>query len=484
MLKTKKIIFIILFLFIGILSIVLFFKYQFNKNRANNNHEKFNVILIVIDALRADHLGCYGYKRDTSPNIDKFAKEGAIFTQAISQGSYTPPSLFSILTSTYPNTHKVYTFGVSSNKKIKTLPEILKTKGYYLGLISARSGLAEFNFPKLEEEFHAVHTASRKHTIKADKVTENAIEWLKLNKNKRFFLWLYYLDPHAPYRPPAPYDKLYANDKFIKENNKHIPIADESREEGLSDEYKVIPRITAVKGITDINYYISQYDGEISFMDNQIGAVLTELKRLDLYDNTLIVITSDHGESMGERNFYFVHGVNLYDELLKVPLIISGRNVIPRGKIINSQVRLIDIMPTILDIVNIQSNNIMQGISLLPLIREKDVPKLDSFSEVYFKDRRHLKGIRTDKWKFIEVYNVITNKYSYELYDLENDPRELNNLVEEKPKEVSLFKEKLRDYTFSCQKIRSSILGKDFIDKPVILDEETKERLRSLGYVK
>ncbi len=482
MLKIRKIIFIILFLFIGIASTALFFKLQSHKN-----HKRFNVILILIDALRPDHLGCYGYKRDTSPNIDSLAKEGVIFTQAISQASYTPPSLSSMLTSTYPNTHRVYTFGVPLDKKIKTLPEILKTKGYYLGLISARSSLDKFNFPELEKEFHAVYTASHKHIIKADEVTKNAIEFLKLNRKKKFFLWLYYLDPHAPYRPPAPYDKLYANDKFIKENNEHIPIADESREEGLSDEYKVIPRITAVKGITDINYYISQYDGEISFMDNQIGAVLTELKRLDLYDNTLIVITSDHGESMGERNFYFVHGVNLYDELLKVPLIISGRNVIPRGKIINSQVRLIDIMPTILDIVNIQSNNIMQGISLLPLIREKDVPKLDSFSEGYegySEDRKHLTGIRTDKWKFIEVHNVVTNTYTYELYDLENDPRELNNLAEEKPKEVSLFKEKLRDYTFSCQKIRSSILGKDFIDKPVILDEETKERLRSLGYVK
>ncbi len=481
MLKIRKIIFIILFLFIGIASTALFFKLQSHKN-----HKRFNVILILIDALRPDHLGCYGYKRNTSPNIDNLAKEGAIFTQAISQGSYTPPSLFSILTSAYPSTHKVDTFGVSSNKKIKTLPEILKTKGYYLGLISGRGGMSEFNFPELEKKFDSFYPPHKKHIL-ANEVTDNAIQWLKLNKNKRFFLWLYYIDPHTPYKPPAPYDKLYANDKFIKENNEHIPIADESREEGLSDEYKVIPRITAVKGITDINYYISQYDGEISFTDRQIGAILTELKRLDLYDNTLIVITSDHGESMGERNFYFVHGVNLYDELLKVPLIISGRNVIPRGKIINSQVRLIDIMPTILDIVNIQSNNIMQGISLLPLIREKDVPKLDSFSEGYegySEDRKHLTGIRTDKWKFIEVHNVVTNTYTYELYDLENDPRELNNLVLGKPEKVNLFKKKIRDYTSSCEEIRKSILGKDFIDKPVILDEETKERLRSLGYIK
>lgn len=436
-----------------------------------------NVILIIIDALRPDHLGCYGYKRDTSPNIDNLAKEEALFTQAISQGSYTPPSFFSILTSTYPNTHRVYTFGVPLSKKIKTLPEILKAKGYYLGLISGRGSMAEFHFSELEREFDTFYPPAKKY-ISANEVTENAIQWLRLNSKKNFFLWLYYIDTHTPYTKPCPYNKLYINDKFIKDGNKRIPIADESKP--LCDGYGAIPRITAVKDKTDTNFYIALYDGEIRYVDEQIGMVLAELKRLNLYDNTLILITSDHGEGMGEHNYYFVHAYSLYDELLKVPLIIAGSNIIPRGKIIDSQVQLIDIMPTILDILGVERPKNIEGVSLLPLILDRE-----NQSRIFaFSDRNNIVSVRTDKWKFIETHDVITNTYAYELYYLENDPKELNNLVEEKPKEVSLFKKKLKDYTFSCQKIRRKILGKDFIDKPVILDEETKEKLRSLGYIK
>ncbi len=477
MLKTKKIIFIILFLFIGILSIVLFFKYQFNKNRANNNHEKFNVILIVIDALRADHLGCYGYKRDTSPNIDKFAKEGVLFSRAFSHGPQTLISIPSIFTSLYPGVHKVFVEGASLTDKIITLPEILRKRGY---------NTAAFVGPQLE----SISNFSQRFELylikKLDKtppfmfishwLNDKTIHWLR-TKPSPFFLYLHYFDVHAPYNPVPPYDKIFYPEPIDAGTKSFIHnLIWESNEESIADKKKLTnPHC--------FNYLISQYDGKIKYVDKQVGALLRALEKSGLSKNTLVILTADHGEEFLEHGWLF-HGKRLYDELTHVPLIMRLPGIIPQDKVIPDLVRHIDLVPTILDIVNIQSNNIMQGISLLPLIREKDVPKLDSFSEVYFKDRRHLKGIRTDKWKFIEVYNVITNKYSYELYDLENDPRELNNLVEEKPKEVSLFKEKLRDYTFSCQKIRSSILGKDFIDKPVILDEETKERLRSLGYVK
>lgn len=157
--------------------------------------------------------------------------------------------------------------------------------------------------------------------------------------------------------------------------------------------------------------------------------------------------------------------------------------VIPQGKVFRNLVRHIDIMPTILDILNIHSNNLMQGTSLLPFIRKENTLKLDSFSETHSPGKRHLKGIRTEKWKFIETYDFRADTCSYELYDLEFDSKELNNLLEERPVEAEAFKKRLEDYTLSCEKIRKSILGEDFIDKPIILNEESREQLRSLGYI-
>ncbi len=476
MLKTKKIIFIILFLFIGILSIVLFFKYQFNKNRANNNHEKFNVILIVIDALRADHLGCYGYKRDTSPNIDKFAKEGVLFSRAFSHGPQTLISIPSIFTSLYPGVHKVFKDGASLADKIITLPQILRKRGYITAAFVGEQlgGISNFS-----QRFELYIIGKRDQTYSwmfiSHWLNDKTINWLR-NKPSTFFLYLHYFDIHAPYKPVPPYDKIFYPEPIDAGTKSFIHnLIWESNEESIADKKKLTnPHC--------FNYLISQYDGKIKYVDKEIGALLEELEKLGLSKNTLVILTSDHGEGFLEHKKLF-HGYGLYEELIHVPLIMRLPGIIPQDKVVPNLVRHIDIVPTILDILNIRSNSIMQGISLSTLIRAKDTPKLDSFSEAYSGDRMHLKGIRTDKWKFIETSDVITNAYSYELYDLENDSRELNNLVKEKPKEVSLFKKKLGDYTFSCQKIRRSILGKDFIDKPVILDAETKERLRSLGYM-
>lgn len=447
-----------LFVFLLAFSIVIYGICFFCVNRPRN----LNVILITIDALRPDHLSCYGYKRNTSPNIDKLAKEGVIFTQAVSQASLTPPSIFSILTSTYSNTHGVYDFGEIMNSALITLPEILKDNGYYLVLISGRGRLAEFRFPKLEEKFDIFYPSNINY-ITADEITKNAIEWLRLNKSKRFFLWLFYLDPHTPYKPPFPYNKEYVNDEFAKENNKYIPIADESRNQ--FDGYGVIPRITAIKDITDINYYISQYDGEIRFVDSQLGAVFTELKRLNLYDNTIIVITSDHGESMGEHDFYFVHGQNLFDELLKVSLIIRYRGI-GKNKRISRQVQSIDIMPTILDIIRIKIPKEVAGVSLLPLIK-----KGQYYAKYAFSEKRGCVSIRTENWKLI--YSVEENQYS--LYNLKDDPEETNNLDDIEKSKFQFLKNELHKWMEKQSKITT---------QKRVLDEATKEKLRSLGYVR
>lgn len=422
-----------------------------------------NIILITIDALRPDHLSCYGYKRNTSPNIDKLTEEGVMFSQVISQGPWTPPSIFSIITSMYPNIHGVYDYGMPINANITNLFEILKMKEcYYMGSINGRGELAEFNFSSLKEYFDTFYPSTNQYIL-ANEVSQNAIEWLRSNKRKKFFLWLFYLDPHAPYRPPSPYDKLYLRDEFAKEYNKHVPISNKTVD--LYDGYGVIPKIAAVKDITDINYYISQYDGEIRFVDEQIGKVLNELKVLNLYDNTLIIISSDHGESMGEHNYYFVHGHGLYDEWLRVPLIIRHKSL-PNNIIIDRQVQSIDIMPTILDIARKNVPEGLAGISLLPLIQKGKYPNIYAFSEVEGEE-----SIRTENWKLI--YNRESN--GYQLYNLKDDPGELRNLVDERRLEFQLLQNKLHNWLNRTQPKAEK--------QKQILDEETRMKLRSLGYL-
>jgi len=436
------------------------------------NHTKnLNVVFINLDSLRPDHLGCYGYKRDTSPNIDKLAKEGAIFTQAISQSSYTPTAIYSILTSVYPYLHGVYDFGITMNNGLQTLPGVLKSRGYYLGLISGRGRLAEFNLLELTEEFNTAYPSNSSY-ISADEVTQKAIKWIKLNKEKKFFLWLYYLEPHVPYRPPAPYNKLYVDDKFMENNKKSIPISDDSKQ--LYDSYGVIPRIAAIKDIVDVNYYISQYDGSIKFADEQIGEVLVELKKLNLYDRTLIIITSDHGEFLGEHNFYFVHSAHLYDTVIKVPLIFECNNILPKGKTVGQQVGHIDIVPTILDLLGVKARIKTSGISLCPmLLKGKVYPSRIIFSEFVNKDKILFVSLRTDEWKLI--YN--SSNQEYELFNLKKDPSELINLIgiEEEEKVPRLLKRKLENY------IKHRILFRPENQKQ-ILNEKTKNKLKSLGY--
>ena len=452
---TRQVFFIIAIFFVII--VIFYF--------LNYTNRDTNIILITIDALRPDHLGCYGYKRNTSPNIDKLAREGVVFKEVISQAPWTPPSISSIITSTYPSTHGVVDFGQNLNPGLKVLPSILKENFYCLALISGRGRLAEFHFPELERDFDFFYPFNQNY-IQAEEVTENAVEWLRVNKKKRFFLWLYYLDPHTPYSPPFPYNELFINDEFISSNNKKVPIADESND--LYDGYGVIPRITLQQDITDIGYYISQYDGEIRYVDDQIGRLLKELKELNLYDNTLIVIISDHGESLGEHNYYFVHGESLYDELLKVPLIFKPKDITQKAYIDN-QVQSIDVAPTILDFIEVRIPETFEGKSLLSLIQKGEHDCQYAFSELEGQV-----SVRTKGWKLI--YDYIDDRY--ELYNLKEDPNEFKNLIDtEEIQEISFLKKRLND--FIAERQFSNNLDTDIFS----LSEETKIKLKSLGYL-
>lgn len=447
-------------LFVALLFLIVIFSGVYFLYRLNTRIN-LNVLLITVDSLRPDHLGCYGYKRDTSPHIDNLAKEGVIFTQAISQGSSTMPSLPSIMISLYPRQHRAMDITRKYTLTLPTLAEILGKNGYQTGamlsnIILDTGVITGFNFTYFYPN--------------ASIVTKKAIDWIGKNKDKRFFLFIHYGDIHVPYKPPPPYNELFLPDKF-KELGTEVLLKRYPR----SNVYQLqsMPDLTE----EDKDYYISQYDGGIRFTDDWIGILLKSLEKLRLEKRTLIILSADHGENLGDYNKTFFHGDSLYDVLLKVPLIIKG-NIIPQGKLIQRQVQLIDIMPTILDALKIKAKSKMEGVSFLPLVLgKKQDGGLYAFSEC-----RHnfcnMRSIRTEDWKliFYAFLNPKEERYRWELFNLKNDPRESTNLIQLEQNKFESLKQKLRDW---MKRTRSPSPGQT--SSP--LDEETKKRLKNLGYV-
>lgn len=279
----------------------------------------------------------------------------------------------------------------------------------------------------------------------------------------------------------------------------------------VSDErafFGVIPNHIYKRGHEDINYYIAKYDAKIRTLDDQIGLLLQGLKELNLYNNTLVVLLADHGEALGEHNLYFRHGVTLYDEILKVPLIIKYPHLIVDNGVVNTQVALIDVVPTILDILGIdQKEKInMTGKSLIPCITGKEVCG-DEYVFSDINDNDLLYSIRTEDWKLIYAnlekirknpagleacFRDYSNKdyytSKYELYNLKDDPFETKNLSNDikYSKTLEDLKERLNKYVDIAQRIQAekrNWLEKEGDGDMQSLDEETKERLKALGYV-
>ena len=405
---------------------------------AKPSQQQPNVLFIIVDTLRDDHLGCYGYDKIKTPNIDAIAKQGTLFKNAISQVPLTFPSHSSMFTSTYPQFNKMRdNSGYKLDNSNITLAERLKENGYATAafistmVLKSKSGINQ-GFDTFDDK---IEKSVGKRVLKfmddertADKTTAAALNWLKANKDKKFFLWVHYYDPHTIYNPPSPYKDIYKD---------------------------------------------SLYDGEIAFTDENIGVLISALKDLKLDKNTLIVFASDHGESLGEHEERG-HAVFIYDVTLKVPLIFSYPGFIPQGKTVEEEARLIDVMPTILDILGIKKNKEIQGLSLENLINGKQkTGNLPAYSEsLYAKfhfNWSSLQAIRTKDWKYIKSTEP-------ELYNLKDDPKELNNLA-------SSRKDIARDLDKQLESFLKKTSAPEEKEKRVEIDRETKEKLMSLGYV-
>jgi arylsulfatase A-like enzyme/Tfp pilus assembly protein PilF len=403
-----------------------------------------NVVLITIDTLRPDHLGCYGYKSIKTPNIDALAADGVRFDRAFTVVPVTLPSHTAMLTGTYPMLNGMHDFsGNKLNPQQPTLASVLKQAGYQTGAVIAaavldsRFGLNQgFDFYYDHFDFNRLDEANLDEMKRpGDVVADVALDWLANNSKRKFFLWMHLYDPHLPYHLREPYSRDYA---------------------------------------------ARPYDGEIAFADEQVGRLVRALKEKGIYENTLIVLCGDHGESLGEHGEKN-HGFFIYNATMHVPLIVRlpGNGQPDRASTIEKPVSLVDLMPTILSALGVEIPSQVQGRSRLPELRNDPDPesseKRDPLYGETFLPRIHfnwseLRGAENAKYHFIDAPKP-------ELYDLTKDPGELQNLFTEKSAVSAEMRAQLaamiRDYSAPGSKELAEKTG---------LDPALMERLKSLGY--
>lgn len=447
-----------------------------------------NTILLTIDCLRADHLSCYGYHRLTTPNLDELAENGVIFRQAIANGPNTPPGTQSILTSTYPLMYGGSPF--LSKDKI-TIAEVLSREGCSTAAFHSNAWLSRYygyergfdtfydsiKFGKPDKavrgarnvltKTNRIYRLSRKTynlwklakgkfksknprvIDTAEEINKKAIIWIQNQNSNNFFLWLHYMDVHRPFLlPPDEISRYFTGD------TKRL-------EEMQSKQRK-----------DDLSTFINLYDDKIRYVDYSIGQLIDFLESNELFNNTAIIVTADHGQEFYEHG-NFGHDPRLYDELLRIPLIIYDPDISRKNITIWDQVEQLDIAPTIVDSLGIKPVKNFLGKSLLPMVgrgKGKHPPVFSETSVGYGSSKLHHKDLkiscRTPEWKLIYYFDG--NKKD-ELFNLRNDPMETKNLYEEEKEVAEEFESRIMGHIKAEEKGRK-----------ITEEEKTKQRIREL----
>jgi arylsulfatase A-like enzyme/Flp pilus assembly protein TadD len=390
-----------------------------------------NLVLVTIDTLRADRLGCYGYAKVETPVLDALAQRGALFENAVTQTPLTPPSHASMFTGLNPNVHGVRnTGGFVLQSSFTTLAEILQQQGWDTAAFVAASVLKRLfgfhqGFAVYDDQMPKPDPSqqAREHPERpASQVVDRAIQWLNNQSGKPYFLWVHVFEPHLPYEPPGEFAKRYKD---------------------------------------------RPYDGEVAYTDQQLGRLFDAVSKKSPADNTLIAVLSDHGESLGEHGEY-THGIFLYEEALHIPFILAGPGI-AGGTRVKQQARTIDLLPTLMELMGGNAPPDIQGTSLVPALSGKDVPTTYSYAETLYPKMNmgwaELRAIRTSRWKYIKAPKS-------ELYDLEQDPDEATNVIDRHPAEVQQLEKELHAAGKASEKVQTNLL-----------DEKTMSQLQSLGYL-
>jgi arylsulfatase A-like enzyme len=446
MFLNNKILLFVTLIMIPTILLVLFSKDYFNKD-VKYPCKDCNVIIVLVDALRWDHLGCYNYYRNTSPNIDNLCQKGIVFENAISQGVATKQAVASLFTSLYVNEHNVSLYDFlddgfymnefdgskdSLSDSALTLAEIMKKNKY--------KTQAFIGNPNIKKVF-GFNQGFEGYEIQPDiQITESAIQWIIQNKDKKLFLYLHYMAPHTPYDPPEEYQN-----KFGDKYDSGLNFTDKHKEFFNSINFSK----------SELNELIDRYDEEICFVDNEVGKIIKILEKEDLMKNTILVITADHGEALKEKDF-IGHGY-LYNTVIQIPLIIVNPKT-TNYKRIESMVESIDIAPTILRILLIQIPDMFSG--------------NDIFSEkkefAFSSELPQQIAIRSKEYLF--KYTIYGKK---ELYNINNDPYELHPLSNSS-QIINKFNILLENYLKLPNRNLNSVKE---------VDNDTLQEIKSFGYI-
>ena len=399
--------------------------------------ENFNYILITVDTLRADRIGCYGFSGISTPTMDMFARRGVKFEKCIATAPLTLPSHTSLMTGTYPTFHGVRdNGGFLVPQEMTTLAELMKQNGYKTSAYVAAYVLdSKWNLDQGFDHYFDNFDLSKFKTISlgnvqrpGNEVIDEVLPWLAEHKQEKFFTWIHLYDPHTPYEPPEPYKEKYPNNPYI---------------------------------------------GEIAYTDSQLARLWQFLEENDLVENTVLVFASDHGESLGEHQEQS-HGFFIYQEGVHVPLIFVTPFEKLHGISRARPVSLVDVMPTILDLAGIQNPSQVQGRSLQPLFSKDRIEgKSIAYSETFYPRFHYgwseLKSLQDERYKLILAPEL-------ELYDLESDPDEERNIVNSQAPEARRMVAQIESF------IDESSRGAYELDYSN-MDEESREKLAALGYI-
>jgi len=440
-----------------------------------------NVILISVDTLRADHLGCYGYGRETSPNIDALAGDSALFSRVYAPSPWTLPSHVSMMTALFGVHHQVYQDTERMDPSIVTLADLLRCRDFLCSAVTGGGFVsAVYGFSKGFDSYYEGEGGVNLQDS-ARRVSNAAVDWIDRHREKSFLLFIHTYQPHNPYISPHPYNSM-----FLDEDAKwrHLDLVGHLG--GKRAVFKELPD-------EERRNVIALYDGEVRYTDERlVGPLLQKLRDLGLYDRTLIVFASDHGEEFYEHGGWG-HGQSLYDESLRVPLLVKFPGSKYAGRTVDHIVSLVDIMPTILDELGVEGGELgMDGKSLLPLLEGKESGDRRFFADVGDNVLdSHIPGkaaVNEGRKKVIFNKRYSESDMSFflyppprasldpvELYDLGRDPSETRNAADE---HAELARNLVRMITDMYDRAAKRETGK------AVIDEKLKEQLRALGYIR
>ena len=485
-----------------------------------------NVVLVTIETLRADHVGSYGYPRNTTPNLDRLAAEGARFATTIAQAPFTLPSVTSLMTGRTPPHHGVRNHPATLAPEIETLAERFHEAGYQTAAMTRHTWLRRKS--GLDRGFNAYHNNKFAAGLDARSLSLAATDWLEArDPEKPFFLWLHFLDPHLPYTPAYPYAVLFHESHAADERVKHLrammaveresyeptPYADISGGPYYDLVFPYYPQNPILLDLAfwrrsrgsiffdkgsyqedDVREVRDLYDGAVAYTDDNLARILKTLAELELETSTIVAVTADHGEAFGEHGLSFTHDFTLYDEVLRVPLVVRYPGVIEPGTEIDQQVRLMDLGPTLLELAELEPFEGVEATSLAPLLEGGSVPFLNAFAEsapkrrmfpeqerIYFEGiRGKWRSLRTERWKLIKIPHPDGDRY--ELYDIVSDPKESRNLYNELPGEALKLVPVLRAWV-EGDPARDADTTSAEEDELEGLDPAAIEQLKALGYI-